>query len=256
MIPKTIHYCWFGHNPKPKLAKKCIRSWKRFCPGYKIIEWNEDNYDISSAPLYVRQAYEAKNWAFVSDYLRLDIVWRHGGLYLDTDVEILQNIDKFLINKSFFGLESDKFVNTGLGFGAEKGTPILAELMQDYQGIPFLFPDGSYDKTTCPVRNTEIFLKHGFVQDGSEQMLDGGIHIYPKRVFNPWNLALSRFEKTADTVSIHWYAGSWCPESGQNYIQKALVRQRKASLKRACRAVLGKRLSSVLGRGVRNVRHL
>ncbi len=120
MIPKTIHYCWFGRNPKPKLAEKCIRSWKRRCPDYEIIEWNEDNYDISSAPLFVRQAYEKKKWGFVPDYIRLDLINRFGGIYLDTDVEVLKRLDCFLENKSFFGLENNKYVALGLGFGAEK----------------------------------------------------------------------------------------------------------------------------------------
>ena len=93
MIPKVIHYCWFGGNPKPKLAEKCIKSWKKYCPDYEIIEWNEDNFDISAAPLYVRQAYEAKKWAFVTDYVRLEVVYNHGGVYLDTDVELLKSLD-------------------------------------------------------------------------------------------------------------------------------------------------------------------
>lgn len=251
MITKTIHYCWFGRNPKPKLTEKCIKSWKKYCPDYEIIEWNEDNYDIASAPLFVRQAYEAKKWGFVPDYIRMDIVNRYGGIYLDTDVELLGRPDRFLDDRAFFGLESDQYVALGLGFGAEKGTPILSELMEEYTVDPFILPDGSPDLTTAPVRNTKIFLRHGFVQDGSEQILDGGVHIYPKSVFNPWNLELSRFEKTADTASIHWYAGSWCPEEEQNYIQKKLAKKRKASIKRFCQAVLGKRLTSVLGRWIR-----
>ena len=184
MIPKTIHYCWFGRNPKPKLAEKCIKSWKKYCPDYKIIEWNEDNFDIASAPLYVRQAYEAKKWAFVTDYVRLDVVYNHGGIYLDTDVELLKNLDAFLTDKAYFGFEHE-YIATGLGFGAEKGAAILKELMQDYQSIPFVQQDGTQDMLPCTLRNTEVFLRHGLRQDGSEQLLDDGTHIYPMEFFCP-----------------------------------------------------------------------
>lgn len=137
MIPKTIHYCWFGRNPKPALAQKCLQSWKKHCPDYTIMEWNEDNYDISSAPLYVRQAYGAKKWAFVTDYVRLHVVHDHGGIYMDTDVELKKNPDALLEHSAYFGFEDGQYVNTGLGFGAVPGHPILKEIMYDYIGIPF-----------------------------------------------------------------------------------------------------------------------
>ena len=105
MIPKKIHYCWVGGNSKPPLVKKCIQSWKKYCPDYEIIEWNESNYDISKN-IYMKQAYEAKKWAFVTDYMRLDIIYEHGGIYLDTDVELIKNIDDLLSNEAFAGIES------------------------------------------------------------------------------------------------------------------------------------------------------
>ena len=117
-IPKVIHYCWFGGNPKPKLVQKCIHSWKKYCPDYEIIEWNESNFDISSCPLYVRQAYDVKKWAFVSDYARLKIIHTCGGIYLDTDVELIKSLDSLLEYNAFFGFEDGKYVATGLGFGA------------------------------------------------------------------------------------------------------------------------------------------
>lgn len=124
MIPKKIHYCWFGRNPLPELAVRCIESWKKYCPDYEIIEWNEDNYDINKIS-YVKEAYQARKWAFVTDYVRLDVVNQYGGIYLDTDVELLKSLDPLLKYKSFFGMEEGKFIATGLGFGAEKGTKIL-----------------------------------------------------------------------------------------------------------------------------------
>lgn len=246
MIPKTIHYCWFGRNPKPKLAKKCIKSWKKYCPDYTIIEWNEDNYDISAAPLYVRQAYDAKKWAFVTDYVRLDVIYRSGGIYLDTDVEVLRSLDPFLSNKVYFGLENAQYVATGLGFGAEKGSPILAEMMADYQDIPFILPDGSFDQVTCPVRNTNVLMHHGFQSSGLEQLLDDTIHIYPKPFFNPWNVKEARFEFEKDTASIHWYSGSWCPDESKNHIQNALKRERINRFKHLTKKIIGNRIYSAL----------
>ena len=121
MIPKKIHYCWLGGAKKPKLAKKCIKSWKKYCPDYEIIEWNESNLDISSFPLYTRQAYEKKKWGFVPDYIRCWLVYNYGGIYLDTDVELIKNLDDLLKNPSFFGFESEKSVALGLAFGGEAG---------------------------------------------------------------------------------------------------------------------------------------
>ena len=255
MIPKTIHYCWFGRNPLPAEAKKCLRSWRHFCRGWEIVEWNEDSYDLAAAPLYVREAYEAKKWAFVTDYVRLDAVYRHGGVYLDTDVELIKSPERFLHDAVFMGLESEEYVNTGLGFGAEKGAAILREMMEDYQGVPFLLPDGSFDLTPCPVRNTEILLRHGFVPDGSEQLLDGTVHIYPKKVFNPWNKETSRFEDLAEAASIHWFAGSWCAAAEeQNYVRRQLKRQRRRRIKQRLKGVLGGRASAALGKAWRGIK--
>lgn len=209
MIPKMIHFCWFGRGEKPKLAKKCIKSWKKFCPDYKLIEWNEDNFDISACPLYVRQAYEAKKWAFVTDYVRLKVVYENGGVYLDTDVQLLKSLDGLLDNTAYFGFESDGYIATGLGFGAVKGCGILDELMRDYDGIPFVLEDGSFDSTTCPSRNTEIFLRNGLIADGSMQMLDGGVLILPREYLSPTSYNDIQKRITANTVSIHHFAGSW-----------------------------------------------
>lgn len=207
MIPKTIHYSWFGHNSKPRLVQKCIESWKAHCPDYEIIEWNEENYDISDGPLYIRQAYEAKKWAFVTDYVRLDVVNRYGGIYFDTDVELLRNLDGFLNYDAFFGFEDGIHINTGLGFGAKKGLRLLSELMEDYHSLEV---DGySVFDTPCPVLNTEVFLRHGLIQNDSYQVLDGEIHILPKRVLCPIDFQTGRKRITRDTIAIHWFAGSW-----------------------------------------------
>ena len=215
MIPKKLHYCWFGGNPKPPLAEKCIKSWKKHCRGYEIIEWNESNYDLKKAPLYVRQAYEAKKWAFVTDYVRLQVIYEHGGIYVDTDVEFRKSPNLLLSHQAFFGFESDIYVNTGVGFGAVKGCPIVRELMDDYQDIPFLLADGSYDLTSCPVRNTAVFVKHGLLQDGSKQLLDGDILILSQEYLSPIDCNKDYIEYTKNTISVHWFSGSWFPEEQQ-----------------------------------------
>ena len=212
MIPKTIHYCWFGHNPKPKLAEKCIQSWKRHCPDYQIIEWNEDNFDISACPLYVRQAYEAKKWAFVTDYVRLKVVYEHGGIYLDTDVEIIKSLDWLLEYDAFFGFENGVHVATGLGFGAYKDHPIVQGMMRDYEGIPFVQEDGSFDSLPCPQRNTNMLLQYGLKQNNSRQIIHENVLILPSEYMCPISYSTGRKRITRNTISIHWFSSSWKTE--------------------------------------------
>lgn len=220
MIPKKIHYCWFGGNEKPELSEKCIKSWKRYCPDYEIIEWNEDNFDISSCPLYVRQAYEEKKWAFVSDYVRLKVVYDEGGIYLDTDVELKKNLNKLLTYKAFFGFEDGIHIATGLGFGAVQGCEILKELMDDYEKIPFIMLDASYDMETCPTRNTKIFLKHGLQQNDKMQMLDGKIKILPSIYMCPINYNTGKYRHSLRTISVHWFSSSWMDEKQKQEQEK------------------------------------
>lgn len=229
MIPKKIHYCWFGGNPKPKLAEKCFRSWKKYCPGYEIIEWNEDNYDLSAAPLYVRQAYEAKKWAFVTDFVRLQVVCDQGGIYLDTDVELRKPLEQLLENRAWFGFEDGAHVNTGCGFGAEAGHPVLREIMEDYREIPFLLDDGSYDMLSCPQRNTGAFLRRGLRQDNSRQTLEGDVLILPSDYLNPKSWQTGEIYITENTLSIHHFNASWYAPDKQRKLKR---KHRKAWLRR------------------------
>ena len=207
MIPKTIHYCWFGRNPKPKLAKKCIKSWKKHCPDYQIIEWNEDNFDVAAAPIYVQQAYQAKKWAFVTDYVRLYAMVNYGGIYMDTDVEVIKKLDPFLGHKAFSGFEDSIHIPTGI-MGCEKDYPLFVELLQDYHDRTFLQSDGTYDLTTNVILITEYCKHKGFTPNNQYQVIDG-FALYPNDVFCPFNLSNLRLEKTQNTVTIHWFAGSW-----------------------------------------------
>ena len=207
-IPKTIHYCWFGRNPKPKLAKKCIKSWKKHCPEYEIIEWNEDNFDISSCPLYVRQAYEAQKWAFVTDYVRLKVIYDNGGIYLDTDVQLIKSLDGLLKFDAYFGFEDGNHISTGLGFGAIKNNPIVQEIMDDYNDINFILADGTYDLLPCPVRNTNIFLRHGLIQNNTFQIINN-CAVLPSDYLCPIEYETGKKNITDNTLSIHHFSASW-----------------------------------------------
>lgn len=208
-IPKIIHYCWFGGAPMPELALKCLDSWKTHCPDYELICWSENNYDMSTAPDYVRQAYAAKKWAFVTDYVRLQVVYEIGGIYLDTDVELRKPLDTFLEHKSFFGFECQEKVNTGLGFGAAAKDSTVWWLLSEYDGVSFLLENGGFDLTPCPERNTRALSKCGLIADGTMQILPGGAAIYPQDFFNPKSFETGRITMTPNTVSIHHFDGSW-----------------------------------------------
>ncbi len=238
MIPKIIHYCWFGRNPKTKLADKCIKSWQKKCPDYKIIEWNEDNFDISSCPLYVRQAYENKKWAFLTDYVRLKVVHDNGGVYLDTDVELLKSLDCFSGNKAWFGFEGEKYINTGEGFGAEKGHPILREMLAQYEDIPFVLPDGSLDLTPCTRRNTEVFLSYGLKPNNKMQILKENILILPSIYLCPIDYLSQKRKFSFKTVSIHHFAYSWKDDEQKKTIIQIRKNIRRSKINRMRHRIL------------------
>lgn len=206
-IPKIIHYCWFGRGQLPALAKKCIKSWKKYCPDYEIICWNEDNFDLTQNR-YVREAYEAKKWAFVSDVARLQILADHGGIYLDTDVELLKPLDDLLGHKGFMGFDEKGIVATGLGFGAEKGNQIVEEFLRDYDELPFVLPDGSYDLTPCPDRNTAALKRLGMDTENTHQIFLDTVFL-PREYLCPMDYYTGKKTVTKNTYSIHHYSASW-----------------------------------------------
>lgn len=212
MIPKVLHYCWFGGAPKSELILRCMDSWKKYCPDYEIREWNEENVSIADCPLYVRQAYAMKKWAYVSDYVRLKIVYENGGIYLDTDVELLKSPQELLTHNSFFGFEDGAFINTGLCFGAERHSAIVGELMASYDGVPFLLPDGTVDALPCPKRNTAVFIKHGLKQNDRMQVLEGDVLVLPSIYLCPLDFSTFRMRKSKKSISVHHYAASWMRE--------------------------------------------
>lgn len=231
MIPKKIHYCWLGGGEKPKLAEKCIKSWKKYCPDYEIIEWNESNLDISSFPLYTRQAYEAKKWGFVPDYIRLWLVYNHGGLYLDTDVELMKSPDDLLGHPSFFGFEDSGFINLGQGFGAEANNTIIKEMMDDYLDRSFINEDGSLDTTPSPAINTEIFLRHGLVKNNTYQIIEDKAVVFPTEYFCPLGYYTGELSATDNTYSIHHYMASWQTDEEREIHNKRLKDNKKKAKK-------------------------
>lgn len=207
MIPKIIHYCWFGKGELPEKARKCIASWKRFCPDYELIQWNEDNYEIPGIP-FLKKAYEDRKWSFVTDYVRLDVIHRMGGIYFDTDVELLKPIDELLSYQAYFGFEEAAAVNTGLGFGAEKHCDVLREMMRCYEQLLPCQTNEEYVQDTCPIVQTPILEKRGLLLNGKTQRL-GAIMVFSAEYMNPRDFMTGRLQKTENTISIHWYDASW-----------------------------------------------
>lgn len=211
MIPKIIHYCWFGGKPLPEDAKKCIASWKRHLPDYEIKEWNEQNFDINSIP-YTAQAYAAGKYAFVSDYARFKVLYEQGGLYFDTDVEVIKPFDDILSRGAFMGCELSAplrgAVNPGLGLGVAPGLGLYKEILDKYATLSFLKDDGSLNLTTVVKYTTDILISHGLKASNEIQTI-AGVNIYPKEYFNPLNDNTGKLEITPLTHSIHWYSKTW-----------------------------------------------
>ncbi len=206
-IPKIIHYCWFGGKDLPPEVLRCMDSWQQFCPDYKICRWDESNYDYTRLR-YTREAYQEKKWAFVTDVARLDIVYQHGGIYLDTDVQLLKPLDDLLENKAYMGFEGGRQVNTGLGFGAEAGHPLILGNLKMYEDRAFVEADGSLNRLPCPAITTMYLETLGLQREDRLQKLEG-MTVYPAEYFSPQLLEGGRAEVTEHTISIHQCAGTW-----------------------------------------------
>lgn len=207
MIPKVIHYCWFGRRELPDHYRKYIESWKKFCPDYNIIEWNEENFDIQSN-LYVKEAYESKKYAFVSDYVRLYALYNYGGIYMDTDVEVIRNLDEFLNENSFFGFENNNYVTTGI-IGSISNQKVFEDLLLYYKDRSFINRrDGSFDLTTNVSIITKYFENNGLVLNNKKQKING-VTLYPSDYFCPKDFETGKIIKTTNTYTIHHFSGSW-----------------------------------------------
>ncbi|WP_214744395.1 glycosyltransferase family 32 protein [Exiguobacterium sp. s189] len=239
MIDKKIHYCWFGKGTLPPLAQKCIASWKKNCPDYEIIEWNEDNFDINSIP-YVKEAYKAGKYAFVSDYVRLYVLYNEGGIYMDTDVEVIKPLDQFLTHSAFTGMESDEYCVTGI-IGSVKEHPWIKSLLQTYSDKKFKLENGQFDIST----NTELItrittIEYNWLNENRKQILKNDLSIYPFETFCAKDWRTGLVKSNDETFTIHHFSGSWIDPSlkGKN--------ERKAIAKRLLIRVLGEKYMSKL----------
>lgn len=212
-IPKRIHYCWFSGNPIPEKLRTCLDSWKEFCPDYEIIRWDESNYDIDKNR-YMREAYDRKKWGFVPDIARLDLLYRFGGIYLDTDVELIRNLDELLYQDAFTGVENWGNINFGGGSGAVAGHAVIKEILDARWNEPFIYEDGTPNLQTCGIYETRPLVKRGMRIDNSLQKIDG-LTIYPSDVFHPFDYMSGKLEITENTFSIHYFNGGWLDKNAK-----------------------------------------
>ncbi len=234
-IPHVIHYCWFGGKPKPESVMKCIESWKKNCPDFEIKEWNETNYDIHKHP-YMEKAYQDKKWAFDPDYARLDIMYQHGGIYLDTDVEVLKDLSPLCEFKAYKGFERVDAVNDGQGFGCVAGLPIFKEMIACYDGDePYDIIDGEKQYIESPRLCTKVLLRHGLKLDGSRQTV-GDIEILPTEYLCPKSYMTGKITITDNTYSIHHFDASWHGKNAKFY----------NSLMQICNRIFGEKIGMKL----------
>lgn len=224
MIPKTIHYCWFGNKALPEEAKKCNESWKKFFPDYEIKEWNESNFDFNCCD-YVKEAYSKGKWAFVSDFARFKILYEYGGIYFDTDVEVIKSFDDIIKQGGFMGCEASSKssnsefcynVGAGLGLGTEPRNAFYKEILDYYNEQHFIMSNGSINQTTVVTRVTQLLRAHGFIGKGKIENIEG-ITIYPPEFFCPLNNDTGELTLTNNSHSIHYYSSSWYTETQKKY---------------------------------------
>lgn len=211
MIPKIIHYCWFGGKPMPKLAKACIRSWKKHCPDFELKLWNEDNFDLAAYP-YAKEAYEAGKYAFVTDVVRLHALYHEGGVYMDTDVEVLKPLEPYLHHHAFSGFEANDRVPTGI-MASEKGGRWAKENLDYYEGKHFLDANGNPDITTNVIIITDYMVNRGLKLNNEYQDIEGLFTMYPKDYFCPKDFFTQEINTTENTVCIHHFNMSWHSET-------------------------------------------
>lgn len=233
LIPKKIHYCWFSGNPIPQELQKCIDSWKHFCPDYELVRWDESNYDIHKS-LYMEQAYIHKKWGFIPDYARLDILYRYGGIYLDTDVELIRNLDELLYQPAFCGVEKWGTVNFGGCSGAQPKNPVVKSVLDTRETVPFINADKQLNLTTCGYYETSPLVQQGLKANGETLVIGNGMMtVYSSDFFHPFDYMSGETKITENTFSIHHFSGTWLgPEAVK---EREKTRQRFLNFKKRMR---------------------
>lgn len=234
MIPKVIHYCWFGNNPMPQKVKKCIASWKRILYDYEIKRWDETNIDINEN-LYIKQAYELGKWAFVSDYVRAKVLREYGGIYLDADMMIYKRFDFAMKNKAFCGLANPGVISAGL-LAFEPGHHLIKEHLSEYANEAFINEDSTLNLKTNVTRISELFIKRGMGKEDRCYDL-GDIYIYSTEYFYPTDFEGKRSNFTANTCAEHLHLASWLPPEKQlkmkikRFLNKTGILERLVNIK-------------------------
>ena len=229
LIPKVIHYCWFGGNPIPEKYKYWMKTWKKYCPDYEIVEWNESNYDYKKNQ-FMYEAYKAKKWGFVPDYARLDIIYNYGGIYLDTDVELVKNLDELLYEKAFAGIQANLVVALGLGFGGKPHIPIFKILKDFYEDKEFINNDGTFNTIASPYLTDNVLKELGFNKVNKYQVV-GDLTIYPAPVLGGFVHPNFDLVMNDNVYLLHHYDGSWLTEKEQHNRKKLVGRM---DMSRAC----------------------
>lgn len=213
LIPKKIHYCWFSGNPMPDYLKKCMDSWYKYCPDYEIIRWDESNYDIEKN-LYMKQAYEAKKWGFVPDIARLEILYEHGGIYLDTDVELVRSLNELLYQNAFTGVEKWGSINMGGCSGAIPKHSIIKKILDFRINERFIMENGLLNLTTCGYYETKPLMMLGMKPNNVIQKIED-MSIYSSDFFQPYDYMSGETQLTVNTFSIHHFNGGWIDDKGK-----------------------------------------
>lgn len=206
-IPRVIHYCWFGGKEKPDIVQRCMETWRKHLQGYEIFEWNEESFDINSNT-YIKQAYDAGKFAFVSDYVRVYALYHYGGIYLDTDVEVFKSFDDLLHHASFWGFEQENYIATST-IGAAKGNKLIQRFLESYDGKSFIKEDGTQDDLTNVAIVTKMLKELGLKPDGEYQEMEGIGVFYPQTYFSPYDYINCRKFMTENTYTMHLFHKSW-----------------------------------------------
>lgn len=223
MIPKIIHYCWFGNKEKPKMILRCIDTWKQILPDYEIIEWNEGNFDVNELK-YTKEAYQSKKYAFVSDVARVKALYEFGGIYLDTDVVVYKTFNSILNNKCVLGFEMGNYIATSF-MACEPNYSLMKEFYQIYKQISFLDENGNVKSETNVTKLTKILLDKGLKRDNNYQNVED-IVIYPQEFFSPFDYANCISGITENTICEHLFSVSWLSYKVKciRFLKKILVK--------------------------------